>query len=122
MAVTISDVEKLDAKGWEHLPDAKKTALLEDAETLSETVYGDDVATLPTIESNVDTFKKYLAAHLWELAEGGEAGSESNTGGNVSYSLGNPTETYQSLSQTRYGRTCTAMLGGRDGIGIVRTY
>jgi hypothetical protein len=122
MAVTIDDVENLDSKGWEHLPDAKKTALLNDAQAEVSTLYSDQVSTLPTIEGDTDVFTKNLAAHKWELAEGGEATSESNTGGNVSYNLGNPDDVYMYLSQTRFGRTCVGHLSGRSGIGIVRTY
>jgi hypothetical protein len=122
MAVTRADVEKLDSKSWSQLSDTKKDALLSDAQSEVSTLYSDQVSTLPTIEGDEDVFTKNLAAHKFELAEGGEAGSESNTGGNVSYNLGNPQETFQYLSQTRFGRTCIGHLSGRSGIAVVRTY
>jgi len=122
MAVTIDDVEDLDAKGWSQLADSKKTALLSDAETEASTIYSGDVSTLPTIEGDRDVFVKNLAAHKFELAEGGEASSENAAGGSVQYNVGNPSETYMYLSQTRYGRTCIAQFGGRNSISLVRTY
>jgi hypothetical protein len=122
MAVTVSDVESLDSKGWSQLDSSKKTDLLNDAEQEADTIYSGDVSTLPTIEGDTDVFVKNLAAHKFELAEGGEASSESATGGSVQYNIGNPNETYMYLSQTRFGRTCIAHFGGRDSISIVRTY
>lgn len=122
MAVSRADVESLDSKSWTNLDNTKKDDLLSDAEAEVNTLYSDQVSTLPTIEGDTDVFTKNLAAHKWELAEGGEATSESNTGGNVSYNLGNPNEVYMYLSQTRFGKTCIGHLGGRSGIGLVRTY
>jgi hypothetical protein len=122
MAVTVSDVESLDSKGWSQLDSSKKTDLLNDAEREADTIYSGDVSTLPTIEGDTDVFVKNLAAHKFELAEGGEASSESATGGSVQYNIGNPNETYMYLSQTRFGRTCIAHFGGRNSISIVRTY
>ena len=122
MAVTVSEVESLDSKGWSQLDSSKKTDLLNDAEREADTIYSGDVSTLPTIEGDTDVFVKNLAAHKFELAEGGEASSESATGGSVQYNIGNPNETYMYLSQTRFGRTCIAHFGGRDSISIVRTW
>jgi len=122
MAVTIADVEALSSMGWEQLDDTKKQALLDDAVTEANTIYSEDVSTLPVVEGDQDVFVKNLAAHKWELAEGGEATSENATGGSVNYNLGNPNEVYMYLSQTRFGRTCIGNLGGRSGIGVVRTY
>jgi hypothetical protein len=122
MAVTIDDVEKLDSKSWNQLPDTHKTELLSDAQSEVSTIYSGQVSTLPSIEGDQDVFIKNLAAHKWELAEGGEATSENSAGGSVNYNLGNPNETYMYLSQTRYGRTCIGLLSGRSGISIVRSY
>lgn len=120
--VSVADVESLDAKGWSQLDSAKKTDLLADAEQEAGTIYGGDVSTMPTIEGDREVFIKNLAAHKFELAEGGEATSESSAGGNVNYNLGNPNETYSYLSQTRFGRTCIGHLGGRNSISVVRTW
>ena len=122
MAVTVSDVEKLSAKSWNQLPNDHKQALLEDAQSQANTIYSGQVSTLPSIEGDNDVFVKYLAAHLYELAEGGEATSENSAGGSVNYNLGNPNESYMSLSQTRYGRTCIGLLSGRSGISIIRSW
>lgn len=122
MAVTRDEVEKLDSKGWSQLPDDHKDALLEDAKAERRTIFGGNVSSLRTIEGDEDVFVKNLAAHKWELAEGGEASSESSAGGSVNYNLGNPSDTMTYLSQTRFGRTCIALLGNRSGAGIVRSY
>lgn len=120
--VTVSEVESLSSTGWSQLPDAKKQSLLADAEAEANTLYSAQVATLPVIEGDRDVFIKNLAAHKWTLAEGGEATSESSTGGSVNYNLGNPNDTMMYLSQTRFGRTCIGNLGNRQQISIVRTW
>jgi hypothetical protein len=121
MAVTRADVEKLDSKSWSQLPDNHKDELLNIAERQASDIYGGDVSTLSIIEGNRDDFVKYLAAHLWELAEGGEAQSESSTGGSVNYNTvtGNP---MSSLTETRFGRVAQEYVRDESGIGLVRTY
>lgn len=121
MAVTVSDVEALSSKGWQHLDSSKKTALLEDAQTERETLYSDRVGTIPTLEGDEDIFIKNLAAHKWELASGGEATSESQTGGSVSYNTVTG-DAINELAQTRYGRTCLTHLRDGQSIGIVTTW
>lgn len=120
MAVAIEDVEKLDSKSWSQLPDSHKTEMLNIAENRADTMYGGDASTLSIIEGNRDDFVKYLTAHLWELAEGGEAQSESSTGGSVNYNTVTG-ETMNSLTQTRYGREALEYLD-RGGVGIVRSW
>jgi len=119
MAVTKSDVEKLDAQSWNSLTDSKKDALLSDAQTESQTIYSGRFARTPTLVGDRDIFVKNLAAHKWELAEGGQPNSESQTGGSTSYDT-SPGDSY--LEQTRYGQTCLEHLDDRQSIGIVRTY
>jgi hypothetical protein len=117
--VTVSDVEALESKGWQSLDATKKQALLDDAERERGTIYSGRVARTPTLQGDEDIFVKNLAAHKWELAEGGEQQSTSQTGGNTSYSVANP-ETY--LELTRFGRTCLDHLDDRQSIGIVRSW
>lgn len=120
--VTVSEVESLSSNGWQQLDQQKKEDLLDDAEAEANTLYSAQVATLPVIEGDRDVFIKNLAAHKYELSEGGEATSENMGGGSVNYNLGNPNENMIYLSQTRFGRTCIGNLGNRQQISIVRTY
>lgn len=117
---TISDVEALSSTGWNDLNDTKKQALLDDAIKEADTLYTGRYARMPTIDGDREIFIKHLAAHKWENAEGGEAQSESNTGGNVSYNTvsGDPISDLQS---TRYGRTALKHVRDRQGLGIARS-
>jgi hypothetical protein len=117
---TISDVEALSSTGWSQLNDTKKQALLDDAIEETDTLYTDRYARLPTLEGSRSIFIKNLTAHKWEIAEGGEAQSESNQGGNVSYNTVTG-DAIQHLQQTRYGREALNHVRDRQGIGIVRS-
>lgn len=118
--VTVSEVESLSSTGWQHLDDAKKQDMIDMAERRADNMYGGQASTLSIIEGNRDDFIKLLSAHLWELSEGGEAQSESSTGGSVNYNTVTG-DTLDSLTQTRYGREALEYLD-RGGVGIVRTY
>jgi hypothetical protein len=121
MAVTVSDVEDYAAKGWQQLDSNVKSTLLETAEDLIANQFGDRVATLPTLIGNKDHATELLTAHLWELAEGGEAQSESGEGGNVSYNTVSG-DTLNALTETRFGRLFQDLyLRDRMGIGVVRS-
>lgn len=121
MAVTRDDVEKLSSTGWSQLSDTKKDELLNVASNQADTIYSGDVATLPTIQGDRDDFVQFLAAHFFELAGGGEAQSEGAGGGSVTYNTASA-QSYQGLTQTRYGRTAQQYLRDESGIGIVRTH
>ena len=121
MAVTKSDVENYGSKGWQQLDGNVKDELLSHAQALIQNQFQDRVATLPTLIGNEEDATKLLTAHLWELAEGGEAQSESGEGGNVTYNTvtGEPLD---SLSETRYGREFQDFyLRDRLGIGVIRS-
>lgn len=125
MAVTVSDVEALSAKGWQHLDDAgggktQKQALLDRAERFVNTTMSDRVATLPEIEGDRDDLISLVAAHHFELASGGEAQSESSTGGSVNYNTVTG-EVMNGLSETRYGRMALEYVRDEQGISMVRT-
>lgn len=121
MPPTVSEVEKLSATSWNSLGSQHKQDLLDIAEREANSIYSGQVSTLPTIEGDKDDFIRYLAAHKFEQAEGGEAQSESNTGGSVSYNTVTG-EVINDLSQTRYGRTAREYLRDESSIGIVRTH
>jgi len=74
---------------------------------------------LPTLDGDAEVFTLNLAAHKWELAEGGEAQSESGEGGSVNYTTGNP-EDY--LTLTRFGETALRHVWMDSSIAVTRTY
>jgi len=121
MSIQQSDVENYAAKGWRQLSDDVKQEQLSHAQNLITNQFGDSVSTLPTLVGNKDDATKLLTAHLWDLAEGGEAQSENSEGGSVTYNTtsGN---VMNSLSETRYGRQFADLyLRDRMGIGVVRS-
>lgn len=121
MSVTVSDVEELDAQGWQQIdPDVKQESL-DRARRLLDNQFSDRVATLPTFVGSRDDGLKLLAAHLIEMATGGEAQSESSEGGSVTYNTVTG-ETVDNLSETRYGRQFSDYhLRDRLGFGVVRS-
>lgn len=119
MVVTREDVEMLDAKGWQNLSDSRKDSLLQDAVTERETMYSGRNSRFPTLVGDEDVFVKNLAAHKWELAEGGQSDSESSQGGSTSYTSGGA-EDY--LTLTRFGRTAERHIRYDESIAIVRSY
>lgn len=121
MAVELSDVENVSSTEWNQLGKSKKEALLEDAEREVDTIYSGRVSNMPTLDGDRDIFIKNLAAHKWTLASGGQAESESSTGGNMSYVTSNPSEVNTYLSLTNYGETCKAHLRDETSIGLVTT-
>jgi hypothetical protein len=121
MPPTVSEVESLSSKGWNSLDSTKKQELLDMAEREANELYSGQVSTLPEIEGDTDDFIRHLAAHKWTLAEGGEAQSESNTGGNVSYNTVTG-ENLDNLSQTRFGREAKSYLRDESSISVVTTY
>jgi len=120
MAVTLSDVEELDAQGWQQIdPDVKQESL-DRARRLLDNQFSDRVATLPTFVGDRDDGLKLLAAHLIEMATGGEAQSESTEGSSVTYNTVTG-ETVDNLTETRYGRQFSDYyLRDRLGIGVIR--
>ena len=121
MTVTLADVEDLDATGWQQMEDSVKQEQLDRAERMLDAQFSDRVATLPTLVGDRDDAAKLLAAHFIELAQGGEAQSESTEGSSVSYNTVTG-ESLNSLSETRYGRQFSDhYLRDRLGIGVVRS-
>jgi len=120
MTPTVSDVEALSATSWQQLDNSKKQDLLDFAERRAD-LHNAQISTLPEIEANREDFETLIAAHYWELAAGGEAQSESSSGGSVNYNTVTG-ETRNAYSQTRYGREAQEYLRDEQSIGIVRTY
>ena len=101
--ITKEDVTNLASTQWTQLDDAVFDRWLEIAEGMMEHQFSQRVSTLPNFEGDRKNGLSLLTAHFLELAEGGEAQSESSEGGSVTYNTvtGNPVE---SLQETRYGR------------------
>jgi len=88
---------------------------------LIENQYTDRTSTLPTLIGDKDIATELLAAHLFELAEGGEAQSEGGEAGSVTFNT-MPGETLNSLTETRHGRLFQDLfLRDRMGISVVRS-
>lgn len=106
-----------DLKPESGLTTGEKDALVEMANRFADDVFGGTVRTIGEVEGDDSDFKRLLAAHFWELAEGGEVQSESQSGGSLSYNV-NPGNVEQSLDQTRYGRMARAYIrqGGQIGV------
>ena len=121
MSVTVEDVENYGSTNWRQLDSAVKAEMLELAQSLMDNQFSKRVATLPNFRGDRDFGLKLLTAHLWEVAEGGEAQSESSEGGSVTYNTvtGDPVD---SLQETRYGRIFRdQFLFDEQGISIVRS-
>ena len=127
MSVTVEDVENYAAKQWQQLDPDVKQEQLELAESMLANQFSERMATLPNFKGDRDFGLKLLTAHLWELAQGGEAQSESSEGGSVTY---NTVMTYNtvtgnavdSLQETKYGRLFRdQFLFDEQGVGVVRS-
>lgn len=112
-------VEQLSSTGWTQLSDTRKDELIREALGERASLYSDRMSRLPTLEGDAEVFTLNLAAHKWELAEGGEAQSESGEGGSVSYQSSSADEY---LTLTRYGETALRHVRMDDSISAVRSY
>jgi len=119
--ISVVDVEKYAALGWQQLEPEVKNTMLNTAKALIENQFTDRTSTLPTLVGDKDDATELLAAHLFDLAEGGEAQSEGGEAGNVTYNT-TAGETLNSLTETRFGRLfADVYLRDRMGIGVVRS-
>jgi len=112
-------VEQVSSTGWTQLSDSRKNELIRQALGERDTLYSGDMSRLPTLDGDGEVFTINLAAHKWELAEGGEAQSESGEGGSVNYNTSGG-EDY--LEQTRYGKTALRHVFQDNSIAAVRSY
>lgn len=112
-------VEQLSSTGWTQLSDSRKNELIREAIGERDTLYNERMSRLPTLDGDAEVFSLNLAAHKWELAEGGEAQSESGEGGSVSYSS-QAGEDY--LKLTRYGKTALRHVWQDNSISAIRSY
>ena len=120
-SVTVDDVENYGSTNWRQLDADVKDEMFELAQSLIDNQFSKQVSTLPNFRGNRGFGLKLLTAHLWEMAEGGEAQSESSEGGSVTYNTvtGDPVD---SLQETRYGRIFRdQFLFDEQGISVVRS-
>ena len=119
--ISVADVDDLSKAGWTHLSDEKKQQLVEMAQRAMDQQLSQRTALFSTFEGDRADATRLLAAHLFELAEGGEANSESAGGGTTNYNTVTG-EWQNSLSETRYGRMLSSLyLRNRQGVGMVTT-
>jgi hypothetical protein len=115
----IEQVERLSSTGWTQLSRERKAEAIRSAIAERDTLYNERMSRLPTLDGDAEVFSLNLAAHKCELAEGGEAQSESGEGGSVSYTTGN-VEDY--LTLTRFGKTALRHVWEDNSISVVRSY
>ena len=118
--VSVSDVQAVYGEQEPAISASKQEELLNIAERMKDDVYGGRVSRFSEIEGNDDDFVRYLAAHLWEISEGGEVQSSQQTGGSVNYQH-LQTNIESMLSETRYGRVALSMLRNSTSVSIVRS-
>lgn len=119
VSITNSDVQEVYGQQDVSLNSTKQDSLRTIAENLTEDVFGGRVSRQSEIEGNEEDFTKYLAAHLWTLAERKALNDEFQTG----YSDGVDSfraDPETALSGTQYGNVCLLYLRDRASIGIVR--
>ena len=115
----IEQVENLSSTGWTQLSRDRKAEAIRSALGERDTLYSERMSRLPTLDGDAEVFSLNLAAHKMELAEGGQAQSESGEGGSVSYDTG-AVDDY--LSLTRYGKTAKRHVWLDNSIAAVRTW
>lgn len=122
MAPSVSEVRLLSSTGWEGTyQDSEVQQFIDFAEREVKGLYGGRVSTLSETEGDLDDLIALVAAHKLELAEGGEAQSESATGGSVNYNTVTG-EVPNGWSETRYGRQALDYIRQMQSIGMVRTW
>jgi hypothetical protein len=114
-------VERQSSTGFSQLSDGRKDELIRQALGERDSLYTERQSRLPTLDGDAETFSLLLAAHKWELAEGGEAQSESGEGGSVSYRGGN-VGGEDALASTRFGRQALSHVRDDESISAIRSH
>jgi hypothetical protein len=119
VSITASDVQEIYGEQTTSLDPGKQDALVQVAERLTENVFDGRVSRFTEIEGDTEDFTKYVAAHLWEIAERKRLNNEFQTGFSADVE-GMRSDPESALSGTPYGNIALTMLRGRASIGIVR--
>jgi hypothetical protein len=117
--ITNDDIQDVYGDQAPSFDSSQQTALKDIAERLTENVFNKRLATSGQIETDNNDFAAYLGAHLWEISEGGEPSSQSQSGGSVNFNH-LQTNVEQTLSETRYGRVCLLMIDDGASTSVVR--
>lgn len=96
----------------------KLDRLKEFAVNQTNTVYGGSVRGTAEIEGDPEDFAVLLWAHFLALREG-EPSNESQSGGSVAYARAQAGD--DGLTETRFGRQASALLGDQASLGIEKT-
>lgn len=118
--ISVPEVQAVYGNKSPSFDTAQQNQLVSIAENITEDVFGGRITRQNEIEGNEADFAKYLAAHLWEIAEGGETNSQSQSGGSVNFQH-LQTNIESTLAETRYGRLCLMMTRSNTSTGIVRS-
>lgn len=118
--VTITDDQVQEVFGEKDpgLSSAKKTALRQIAERLTDQVFSGRLTTLSEIEGSEEDFTKYLAAFLWDTATGRSLNQEFQSGNAAPVSRVK-SDPQSALSGNPYGEVCLLYLRNRSNIGLV---
>ena len=121
MSITATEIRDLDSTDFNSFEDSDIETYIDIAERQTDNLYGGRMSRVATRRGDKDDFVRFLTAHLLEKARGGDAQSESATGGSVNYNTvtGDP---QSSLSETKWGRECLTYIRERQSVGIVRTW
>jgi hypothetical protein len=114
----IDQVSRLSSTGFSQLGRDRKAQAIRSALGERSTLYSDKMTRLPTLDGDAEVFLLNLSAHKMELAEGGQATSESGEGGNANYQTGQ-VEDY--LTLTRFGRTAKRHVRNEESLSAVRS-
>jgi hypothetical protein len=112
-------VEQLSSTGWTQLSDSRKDELIRQAIGERDTLYSGRMSRLPTLDGDAEVFTLNLAAHKWQIAEGGQPQSESGEGGSTSFTSGS-VEEY--LELTHYGETALRHVWKDSSIAAIRSH
>jgi len=118
--IEIKHVERGSSQEWESLTTKQKQQMLLEAKQSATTIYGGRLSRVSRIRDRV-LFTINLTRHYWQQAEGGDAQSESATGGSTSYNTVTG-EAMRELTTTRYGQRALEMIRDDQSTGIVRTH
>jgi len=117
--IEIKHVERGSSQEWDSLTTKQKEQMLLEAKQSATTIYGGRLSRVSRIRDRV-LFTMNLTRHYWQQAEGGDAQSESATGGSTSYNTVTG-EAMRELTTTRYGQRALEMIRDDQSTGIVRT-
>ena len=117
--IEIKHVERGSSQEWDSLTTKQKEQMLLEAKQSATTIYGGRLSRVSRIRDRV-LFTINLTRHYWQQAEGGDAQSESATGGSTSYNTVTG-EAMRELTTTRYGQRALEMIRDDMSTGIVKT-